>query len=128
MHAALGFNCGRKSGTERAGRPIRKGASRRGRLRGILYSAGVTEMTSPAESLTCGVLVSRSLGRKDDDLADVSSRGELSLGLRDLGQGEGAADLGPDISAASKLDKPAEMNPGVHGRADQLHIVEVEAT
>jgi len=58
--AALGFSRGRKSGTERAGRPIRKGASRRRRLRGILHGAGVTEMTSPAKSLTCGVLVSRS--------------------------------------------------------------------
>ena len=41
-------------------RPIRKGASRRRRLHGILHRAGVTEMTSPAKSLTCGVLVSRS--------------------------------------------------------------------
>ena len=52
-----------------------------------------------------------SLAGKDDDLTDVLSREELFLGLRDLGQGKGAADLGPDIAAVRHLDKAAEMNP-----------------
>ena len=50
---------------------------------------------------------------EEDDLADVSSLGELSLGFRYLGQGERAADLWPDVPSARQLDQPPEMNPGV---------------
>ena len=78
---ATGLQSRRKSGTERAGplRSIRKGASRRRRLHGILHWAGVTDIPLRTQCLTCGVLAGGSASGTADSRQNTTAHAEWRM-------------------------------------------------
>ena len=66
--------------------------------------------------------------REDHDLSHVDSKGELALGLGDIGQAERRGHHWPNAPAACEIHQEVEDAGCVHRRPHQDRVGQVEAS